>query len=308
MPELTALLCKGCGAPLPETDDLQRQVTCRFCGVVNERTQAGVPMTHVDVRVRRTRPAAGAGKATAAIVVAFVIAMVGSAAWVIDSALSTTREVATAVSTAASVGSRTAKPPAPLTPAELAPLDGTGGWRTVAVGPPPGDWSRVDPVAAMAWAGDVARGWAPDALLYRIDVKKVAEDGTIDLTSEDSDLGFRYVSPSRIAAWIAEADRQGDVEGVYGLMMTVKGREARVLVERGRPATWRYPKEGAASLPMADVLARARRNKAWAAKPFYQGYLIRLDDEGWVWYLSSLSGRDSLPRVRARDGRVWPYR
>jgi hypothetical protein len=36
--------------------------------------------------------------------------------------------------------------------------------------------------------------------------------------------------------------------------------------------------------------------------------MIHSAGEGWVWYLSTLSGRDSIPRVRAKDGRVWPYR
>jgi hypothetical protein len=313
MPELTALLCKGCGAPLPESDDLQLQMTCRFCGVVNERARTGAPLAPADVRVHPAT-AAGGGAAIAGIVVAFVLALVGSAAWVIDSALSTTRTVSTAATTdAAEASARAARAAAaragaPLAPAELASLDGTGGWRSVTVAAPPGDWARVDPVAAMAWMDDVARAWDADARLHRVDVKKVAEDGTIDLTSEDAELGFRYVSPSRIAAWTAAADRQGNVEGVYGLMVSVKGRDARALVQRGRPDRADVPPAAATSLPMADLLARARRNKAWVPKPFYQGYLIRLRDEGWVWYLHSLSGRDSLPRVRAKDGRVWPYR
>ena len=41
--------------------------------------------------------------------------------------------------------------------------------------------------------------------------------------------------------------------------------------------------------------------------PFFQGYLIRLEDEGWCWYISTLSGSPDIPRVRARDGRAWPY-
>jgi hypothetical protein len=291
---------------LPATDDRRLQVTCRFCGVVNERAQAGVPLTHAAPSGRR--PGASAGTAIAVVVVAIVVVMLGWAAWVVDSAVSTTRTVTTALTREASEATAAAAARATLAPADLASLDGNGGWRTIAVTPPPGDWSHVDPVTAVAWAREVARAWSPDALLHRVDVKQVAADGTIDLTTADAELGFRYVSPARIAAWEAEADRKGDVEGVYGLMMIVRAREARVLVERGRPDGSRYPAEGAASLPMAELLARARRNRAWMPKPFYQGYLIRLDDEGWVWYLGSLSGRDSLPRVRARDGRVWPYR
>jgi hypothetical protein len=34
--------------------------------------------------------------------------------------------------------------------------------------------------------------------------------------------------------------------------------------------------------------------------------MIHLPREGWVWYFTSPSG-DSFPRVRARDGRTYPY-
>lgn len=34
--------------------------------------------------------------------------------------------------------------------------------------------------------------------------------------------------------------------------------------------------------------------------------MIHLPREGWVWYLTSPSG-DGFPRVRARDGRRYPY-
>jgi hypothetical protein len=64
MAEQRALLCKGCGAPLPETDDLLRQVTCRFCRVVNERAEPSGPLSHVEIRVDPRPPThGGASKA-----------------------------------------------------------------------------------------------------------------------------------------------------------------------------------------------------------------------------------------------------
>lgn len=316
MPELTALLCKGCGAPLPETDDLQLQVTCRFCGVVNERSQAGVPLSHVEIVVDASGPRArNASTAVGRVVAIVVLAIGGSLAWTVWMARTTARTVNVAVSdatntaaTLARLASEAANAKKPLGKADLFPLDGKGGWRTVSVDPPPGGWSRVDPVAAIAWARDIARPWAPDAVLYRVDVKKVGEDGLIDLTSDDAELGFRWVSPGRMEAWRKEADLKGDVEGVYGMLMQVGRREMRVLVERGRPNPTQYPKTSAESTAMPALLARARTQKNWVTKPFYQGYLIRLDDEGWVWYLNSLSGRDSIPRLRAKDGKTYPYR
>ena len=42
-------------------------------------------------------------------------------------------------------------------------------------------------------------------------------------------------------------------------------------------------------------------------RPLFRGYMTHLPGEGWVRYLSTLSGRDSIPRIRAADGRQWPY-
>jgi hypothetical protein len=42
--------------------------------------------------------------------------------------------------------------------------------------------------------------------------------------------------------------------------------------------------------------------------PFYNGDMIPNDREGWVWYLQSSSQRQTLPRIRARDGAVYPFR
>jgi hypothetical protein len=60
------------------------------------------------------------------------------------------------------------------------------------------------------------------------------------------------------------------------------------------------------SLPLGALLERAQRHAGFADKPYYTGYLVHLPREGWVWYLRSISG-ESYPRVRARDGRTYPY-
>jgi hypothetical protein len=59
-------------------------------------------------------------------------------------------------------------------------------------------------------------------------------------------------------------------------------------------------------LPLTTLVPALQRVERYRA-PFLKGYLIHLDDEGWVWYFSPLSG-ESLPRVRASDGKPWPYR
>jgi hypothetical protein len=42
--------------------------------------------------------------------------------------------------------------------------------------------------------------------------------------------------------------------------------------------------------------------------PFYEGFLIHTARTGWIWYFQSLSRRDTIPQVRARDGAVYPWR
>ena len=49
-----------------------------------------------------------------------------------------------------------------------------------------------------------------------------------------------------------------------------------------------------------------RKGRGFQDRPYYSAYMIHLPREGWVWYFSSPSG-DSFPRVRARDGRPYPY-
>ena len=59
--------------------------------------------------------------------------------------------------------------------------------------------------------------------------------------------------------------------------------------------------------PVTRYSAGAAARPGFPEVPFYKGYLIRLEDEGWCWYLSTLSGSPNIPRVRARDARSWPY-
>ena len=78
------------------------------------------------------------------------------------------------------------------------------------------------------------------------------------------------------------------------------------LVSRGRPSKRELPPGNVDSGRLGEVIAAATR-RGFSDYPFYNGYLIHLEREGWVWYLQSLSRRDSLPRIRARDGAPYPY-
>ena len=74
---------------------------------------------------------------------------------------------------------------------------------------------------------------------------------------------------------------------------------------RARPPSTALVPAAPDALPLAQILARSRRKLP--PRPFYKGYMIYSKGDGWVWYLSTLSGRDAVPRVRARDGRPWPW-
>jgi hypothetical protein len=63
----------------------------------------------------------------------------------------------------------------------------------------------------------------------------------------------------------------------------------------------------ATSSTILDVL-EFELGEPLADYPFYNGDMIHNDREGWVWYLQSSSQRETLPRIRARDGAVYPFR
>jgi len=196
----------------------------------------------------------------------------------------------------------------PLALTELPTLKERGN-RAVNAAPPPGGWTKFDPVANVPWASEIAKAWAPDAQLQRIDLGLVAVDGTADLTGDRQDtIGYRFVSPSRIAQWSKVADSDVNASApAYELFLRLGRGEAVVYVHSGRPPDDPAPPpfDG---LALGDLLTRARQNKRFPTHPFYTGFLIHSDRIGWIWYFSSLSRRDNIPQVRARDAAVSPWR
>ena len=182
------------------------------------------------------------------------------------------------------------------------------GYRTVDAPAPPGGWRAFDPVANAPWAAGIAKAWAADAQLTRIDLAVIGNDGTTDLTKDrQDDIGYRFTSPARVAEWEKIADREADASVPYELMMRIAGPRVLVYVHSGRPPREPMPPP-MDSLPMRDLLARARQSPRFPDHPFYSGFLFHTDRAGWIWYLQSLSRRDSIPQVRARDGAVYPWR
>jgi hypothetical protein len=183
------------------------------------------------------------------------------------------------------------------------------GWKELNVPTPASGWAAFEPVTDLRWAQTIARAWQSDARLTRIDVNRLKHDGTIDLTAgADNSAGYRFISPGQIDAWEKIADRDANARVGYELMIKLAEQKVTALIVRGSPRSDALPPLDINSHALPELLTRARKSKSFADHPFYDGYMIALEREGWVWYLNSLSRRDSIPRVRARDGAVYPYR
>lgn len=294
----TARRCSGCGAALgvPTDDDLT--IVCTFCGLRHDLNEvAGAPQAVVielGPRMRR------ANTAVVTAILGVVALAVGGGLYVAyrsATAVTSTVQQATALATR-----RIAETAPALPPSELA-TSTSFGWKDVATDPPPGGYAAFEPVAALPWAMAIARAWAADAVLTRIDVGRVSATGVVDLSGEDTS-GYRFGSPARARRWRQEVDAGTKGATTTELMLQIKGNTTRALVSgdnRDEPET-----PAPVSVPLPELLARARKGKGFGDRPFYGGYMIHLPREGWVWYFRAPSG-DSFPRVRARDGRVYPY-
>ena len=190
-----------------------------------------------------------------------------------------------------------------LAPADLSAVPTGQGWKRIDVAPPPGGFDSFDPVAGIAWATTIGHAWAADAALTRVDVGRVAATGAIDLAGEHAS-GYRLTSAGR------QVQRKNDVDSgtrsAIGteLLLQIKNGSVQALVTEGREGA---PPAAPVSLGLEQILGGARKGPGFVDRPFYTGYMIHLPREGWVWYFSTPSG-DGLPRVRARDGKPYPYR
>lgn len=290
--------CSGCGAALGDPTDDDLTIVCRFCGLRHDINDLAGDATPVVVQVGG--PRRGASKAVLAIVLAVVLVPTAVGLYV---AYRTTTEVTTRVrETTDAVRQRVADRNRPLALTELDTLTEYA-WKVVDTAPPPGGFASFDPVASLPWAMSIAHAWAPDAVLTRIDVGRVSSTGVVDL-SGDTPSGYRFHSPARLLRWKQETDGGTKSTTASGMMLQVQGTAVRVLMEtnaREEPAT-----PAPASLRLADLLTKARTGRGFSDRPFYAGYMIFLPREGWAWYFRAPSG-DSFPRVRAKDGRVYPY-
>lgn len=305
--------CASCAAPFDEVPE-DTAVRCAFCGALNEPTYyvrpdktaepeedsnevRAVQVAPIVIDLRAARPAlSAAARFVTFMVFGIVLLSFGAAIWGVW------------------VGLRAAfpekVPPAPgetrWTMANLAGFQDRGR-RPLEVPPPPAGFQRFDPVAQLPWATTIARAWAKDARLGRIDASHIRPDGTLDLAGDlEAEVLYRFVSPARIADYWKDADVRSGVRTQHEFwVIASRGLTLGQLISGSAPSREAAPPPPEV-LTLAKTMERSRR--ARPQRPLYKGYMIHSGGEGWVWYLSTLSGRDNVPRVRARDGRAWPYR
>jgi len=304
---VSARRCAGCGGPLPQTPVETRQITCSFCGIVNEVAHGAAPhplVVNVDIG-NVGKVASSVGRTITWIVLLSVAAMLIGIGVVIFVAL---RPARYAIRTATGQATKIAARQQAIEPRELETA-GESGWRELKAAPLAGDWGAFDPVANLEWATTLAHDWATDARLTRIDLTRVSAAGTLDLAAGADDVaGYRFVSPARIDEWNRIADREASARVGYELMIKAAQKKVTAYLNRGRPSSRDLPPPKVDALRLGDAIAAAKRGRGFVEYPFYNGYLVYLEREGWVWYLQGLSQRETLPRVRARDGAVYPYK
>jgi hypothetical protein len=303
------LQCASCGAPLPKQPAADGRVVCDYCGaefVADATGRLRVVQVDLSASGRQVGEAVGrAGRWVIGVVAAcFAVAMLvtgivlfvsvkaakQASTTVLHSVENITRPPLREVWTAATL--------ARLTPDRIdVPLE---------VSPPPTALARFDPAASLAWALAIAQGWRRDVRLERIDGERLRPDGTVDAAGDpDAEVLYRFWSPGQIEEFHRRADLQKDASVACEFWLTVKAGKITARVLDSRPDDDPLPPLPEIP-PLASTFAALSRKPNFPRKPFFDGYLLHLPDEGWVWYLQTLGGQ-SLDRVRARDGRQWPY-
>jgi hypothetical protein len=112
---------------------------------------------------------------------------------------------------------------------------------------------------------------------------------------------YRFVSPARIEQYWKQADVRTDVRAQVEMWVIAKGGGALVQTLTSPPSRGATVSTAPSVLPMSALLERSRSRLP--PRPYYKGYMVFTGAEGWVWYLSTLSGRPdvALHRVSSSD-------
>jgi hypothetical protein len=191
---------------------------------------------------------------------------------------------------------------------ELAP-----GYHALETAAPPSGYASFDAATALPWAMTIARAWVNDARLDRVDVARLHPDGLIDVAGDqEAEVTYRFVSPERLKELRRRADLSANANVQTEFWVRVKAGEASVVAPTTPAALLAFrDHEGLApepprALPLTETFTKLATRPQFKA-PFYKGYLLYAEHEGWVWYFSTLAG-EPLPRVRSADGKTFPYK
>lgn len=299
--------CAGCGAPLAPGEP-GTPVRCTFCGMIHDPASAATPVAPAGQKSAARVTFTGLRLAVPVFLAAILVPvglMVYSAVRGGDSLV---RTAADAITAAATTG-RAA--PATLTLTDLDDL--SPGYHTLDAAPPSSGYASLDAIGALPWAVTIAQAWVGDARLDRIDVVRVQPDGLVNVADDrEAEVTYRFVSPDRVKELRRRADLSANANVQTEFWVRVKGGQASVIAPTTPAALLAFrdhegaPAEHPSALPLAATFAKLAGRPQFNA-PFYKGYLLHLEGEGWVWYFSTLSG-EPLPRVRSTDAKTYPYK
>ncbi|MEO8274929.1 MAG: zinc ribbon domain-containing protein [Thermoanaerobaculia bacterium] len=320
---MQSLKCPSCGAPL-EFDDDSVITTCSHCGASLAPTQflktgrkpkaPQIQVVRVEVPryIVRPRKRSLAATIAALLMVAVFALLISMRSQSVQRSLRETFN-ATRSSFPANAKTLLERKEVPLPVAKLAE-PGFSGRHQLASAPPMTPFAAFEPVSNLPWALSIAQVWSKDVKLERLDVDRVRPDGTTNVQDDgDASVTYRFVSPSRVLALLERRNLEKDPHGDQEFWVEIEGGQVYAneistmavftdddTVAEVKRLTW--PR----SVSLKEIVPTVTRRKGMQSLPFFNGYLIFIEDEGWSWYISTLSGSPDIPRIRARDGRFWP--
>lgn len=300
---MTPHYCAGCGAPLP-TEITNGVVVCRFCALAHDPSTwraASAQPAAVQVHVAsgsRLMTIVGLLVAAAILGMGALITVLGVSGATLASLFDSSSDKVPAVVA-------TLTKPAALRVADLRRIDSRG-IHDLDAEPPASGYGNFDVVAQLPWAVTIAQGWREDARIERIDAVRVRPDGTVNAADDaEASVRYRFASPAERRELMARRETSTRATGVTEFWVIVEKGQARVQFVQGTPTIrLEVPPHPTGAQPLATLIPGLQAREEFR-RPFLSGYLIHLEREGWVWYLQPLT-RESLPRVRANDGAVWP--
>ncbi len=312
--------CTGCGAPLPADAPVGQPIECRFCGLTFDPDPVGVRPYYAQAPAATVPFPASRKKSgiAAALFALFLVTCLAMLPMALGSFFSPARSVRVAPT------SRTV-PQLRLPPAEYSGYQLTsmpvGVYQLILK--PPAPYDAWDPAAgpSMDWAQMIGHEWKEDAFLQRIDVTNLTVSGTLDVsTSGQGEAIYRFWPTSHPDPRQLQAARAAGGPVPLEFWIRVKNGHAEAVISKMTYIPRLRPSAGADddveapahfpgpidTLPLHDIAQRVRPRKDFAQAALFNGYLMPLPREGWVWYLNDPAIMP-LPRIRARDGRAWPY-